>query len=354
MTQRIDIPAGVDPKNWLTSFSSKYFHLILLPTEQCNFRCTYCYEKFDKGRMSDQLQVSIERLMERRSLDISSLSISWFGGEPLVATDIVLRISRYANHLSQLRGFSFNGSITTNGYNLTKDLIGELCTLRLKSFQVSLDGYAMGHDISRKKSNGSGTFDRIWHNVLSARDVDADFSMMLRLHLTQDNEETLELLCSEIASNFGGDKRFIINFQDIRFLGGSPSALIKDIPKNDMSRRVARLKDILLTRGAFSQEQITSNLDASGESAASAMAQVAGFSGSYICYASRPNTLLIRSDGTIGKCTVYLDNDKNRVGKLLPDGSVEIDQDKNRFWSRGFFTKNLSELACPAASLDFW
>lgn len=28
-------------------------HLIILPTEQCNFRCKYCYESFKKGKMSD-------------------------------------------------------------------------------------------------------------------------------------------------------------------------------------------------------------------------------------------------------------------------------------------------------------
>ena len=33
------------------SLSNEYLHLIVLPTEKCNFRCTYCYEDFLNGKM---------------------------------------------------------------------------------------------------------------------------------------------------------------------------------------------------------------------------------------------------------------------------------------------------------------
>jgi molybdenum cofactor biosynthesis enzyme MoaA len=35
-----------------STLSNRIQQLILLPTERCNFRCTYCYEDFVLGRMS--------------------------------------------------------------------------------------------------------------------------------------------------------------------------------------------------------------------------------------------------------------------------------------------------------------
>ena len=56
--------------------------LILLPTEQCNFRCTYCYEDFAIGRMTPEVVSGVKNLIDRRADGLSHLQLSWFGGEP--------------------------------------------------------------------------------------------------------------------------------------------------------------------------------------------------------------------------------------------------------------------------------
>src|SRR5947209_19415198 len=71
----------------------KRLHLILLPTEQCNFRCTYCYEDFSIGRMNPETIQGVKRLIDRRLEGLGFLSVSWFGGEPLLACDIIEDIS---------------------------------------------------------------------------------------------------------------------------------------------------------------------------------------------------------------------------------------------------------------------
>ncbi|MFM6074868.1 MAG: radical SAM protein, partial [Dolichospermum sp.] len=76
--------------------SDKAFELIILPTEQCNFRCIYCYEDFSIGRMKPEVISGIKALLDKRSSKLNFLNLSWFGGEPLVAKDIVLDISEYA------------------------------------------------------------------------------------------------------------------------------------------------------------------------------------------------------------------------------------------------------------------
>jgi hypothetical protein len=48
------------------ALSDRTLHLILLPTEQCNFRCTYCYEDFAIGRMERETINAVKLLLDRR------------------------------------------------------------------------------------------------------------------------------------------------------------------------------------------------------------------------------------------------------------------------------------------------
>ena len=55
-------------------------HLILMTTEQCNFRCTYCYQHFVKGKMKPEVVKGVKELVNERAKTLSNLHISWFGG----------------------------------------------------------------------------------------------------------------------------------------------------------------------------------------------------------------------------------------------------------------------------------
>jgi uncharacterized protein len=126
--------------------SRKAQQLIILPTEKCNFRCSYCYEDFMIGKMKEPVIQGIERFMERRIPELSQFSISWFGGEPLMAKNIVLRIAAHASRLCKQHGVSLDGGLTTNGYILDLDLFEELLSYNQRFFQITLDGWRDGHD----------------------------------------------------------------------------------------------------------------------------------------------------------------------------------------------------------------
>ena len=62
------------------ALSPRILSLILLPTEKCNFRCTYCYEDFAIGRMQPSVVRGIKALITHRVPHLDRLNISWFGG----------------------------------------------------------------------------------------------------------------------------------------------------------------------------------------------------------------------------------------------------------------------------------
>ena len=73
--------------------SASILRLIILPTEQCNYRCKYCYESFKKGKMPQDIQESVIKYVRKNIGRYSGLRVSWFGGEPLLAMDVIEHIS---------------------------------------------------------------------------------------------------------------------------------------------------------------------------------------------------------------------------------------------------------------------
>ena len=66
-----------------------------------------------------------------------------------------------------------------------------------------------------------------------------------------------------------------------------------------------------------------------------------------VCYAARPNSILVRADGRLGKCTVGLSDPVNTIGRLRPDGSLEIDKSKLHPWIKGWETRDPELISCP-------
>lgn len=150
-------------RKFYNAIDNRFFQLTLLPTEKCNFRCSYCYEDYKVGRMSDQTVIAIKKLLENRAKagGLKHLVISWFGGEPLLEKEIVYDVSLLAKKLAKSYGFKYISDMTTNGYFLNGDTIIDLFSSGVLNYQISLDGYQNIHDQTRKTINNRGTFDAI-------------------------------------------------------------------------------------------------------------------------------------------------------------------------------------------------
>ena len=118
----------------LSLVSNRYLELILLPTEQCNFRCVYCYEDFMIGKMQPNKVNAIKKLISQRAADLDVLKISWFGGEPLAAKDIVYDISEHILNLCRDNpALQYISTMTTNGFMLNQSVLTKLVSLGIRS-----------------------------------------------------------------------------------------------------------------------------------------------------------------------------------------------------------------------------
>jgi uncharacterized protein len=315
----------------LTALDDRVLQLIIMPTEACNFRCSYCYEDFALGRMKPTLVAAIKALISKRSNELDCLKISWFGGEPLLARSIVLEISQHANALGAAQDFLFQSDMTTNAFLLTDRVVSDLVSVGVNEFQVSLDGPKQNHDNTRVQANKQGSFDRIYENLTTIKRSDRDVRVLLRLHVHQGNAATIPEFVSELERVFlSGDERFALVLKPIEKLGGQNDDLVEVISASEREKLVALF-------GSLVQSGKSSRVRRSATD-------------SQICYAARPNSFVIRSDGRIGKCTVALQDGRNAIGYLGEDGSVHVDNAKLAPWVRGLATLNPTELACPLAN----
>ena len=167
--------------------------LCICPTMGCNFDCPYCFETHPGGRMNSQVRDDIINLAKRMVDDARAkhLEIVWFGGEPLLAPDIIDELSRQLINLADSRGIRYSAYIITNGYLLTQPIANLLGRCRVEKAQITLDGIGSAHDATRHLANGEGTFERIAANL---QDLKLPFNVKIRHNVHAQNFEQVQVL----------------------------------------------------------------------------------------------------------------------------------------------------------------
>lgn len=302
-------------------------YLIILPTEWCNFRCVYCYEPFDnKVKLMDQSVINGVKLLIKNNIEkVDVLSISWFGGEPLIGYPIIIDIMKFVNELKQKHNFELISDITTNAYALSKDRFEELVKLGVTNYQITFDGDKETHDKLRIRLDKKPTFETIYNHLLEYKQLPQNFLITIRIHLNKYNKESIKKLLERLAKDLKGDKRYQFFIRQI-------SSLYK---KDNSDLEITDYKEILNELYNYAKELGLNTENFDGVSA---------------CYASHPRSFVIKPDGSIAKCTVDMYSDRGIIGKLRDDGTLELDMEKYKWWIRGIYTKNPSTLRCPLYS----
>ncbi len=147
--------------------------IIIKPTFNCNFRCSYCYLSNDVKTDCHVMSIDLAKLIIEQIKDFiskrprKSVTLLWHGGEPLLwGIDNFKQIFEYTDSFKDT--VLFRHSIQTN-----LSLIDDRYITLFKEYGVrvgfSLDGIKSINDNQRKKADGSGTFDCIIDKVDKCR-----------------------------------------------------------------------------------------------------------------------------------------------------------------------------------------
>lgn len=179
-------------KRHVTSFT-------VLPTTACNARCAYCFEQDLSPKSMDE--ATARRVAAYMADNCGeTVSISWFGGEPLCNIPAIRTICAELRR----RGITYDSILTSNGYFLTPDIACEAKRdWGLKNVQITLDGTkAVYESVKRYVNDCGGAFERVLDNIGGA--LDAGIETVVRLNIDRNNANDLSELLDLLAARFSG------------------------------------------------------------------------------------------------------------------------------------------------------
>jgi len=152
---------------------TEQLRVTVLTTLQCNFACDYCFQG-DHGdhnkhaeKMSLETSARVAAWIEERVLQLhpKRLTITFFGGEPLLNIPAMYDLAERAQAFCREHGTTLALGIITNGLLITEELVDRLLPYGLGYIKITLDGDREMHNKMRPLRGGQGTFDRIVENV---------------------------------------------------------------------------------------------------------------------------------------------------------------------------------------------
>ena len=297
-------------------YQNKLLSLTIIPTADCNFKCVYCYQTSKNAYIDREVVENIIKYIEKNVQYYSALSITWFGGEPLLCKDEVLYIIKKAKNLCLKHNKPFVSYMTTNGYELDLNFFTKSLKNGLRYYQITIDGDSNIHNLQRPHILHSDSFERIIDNLsLISKNTDKlRFEIGIRINVSKKSLATMPVFIEKLSELFAADKRFVLIWQWVRDWGGD--RIDKGLT---ISNTVCKdLMKISMEKGMRCYEVLSCN------------------SGTDICEAAYKNGYVINYVGKVYKCAMKtFDNpeeDMNCIGELNNRGDIEIDEIKEAKW----------------------
>ena len=156
--------------------------LCLHVSHDCNLRCQYCFAQTgDFGTVRSLMNAETAKraidFVIARSKHRHNIEVDFFGGEPLMAFDVVKETVEYAKAQGQKHDKNFRFTMTTNGLLLNDEVI-EYLNREMSNVVLSLDGRKEINDEMRKTIGGTGSYDVIlpkMRQLVQGRDKNKDY-----------------------------------------------------------------------------------------------------------------------------------------------------------------------------------
>lgn len=183
-----------------TKYQTDQLNMMVVVTNACNFRCEYCVQEHEIKNLSSNAEHNILEFIKNNAKIKRNITISWFGGEPLLKFADIKRMLHKACQYGDEYGCKITSDITTNGYLLNEQNIREMKQLNVKSIQITIDGDRESHNKRRYLAGAGETYDKIKENLIKVSEQ--NIFVILRINIDEKNVDTATNILSEIPEQY--------------------------------------------------------------------------------------------------------------------------------------------------------
>lgn len=279
-------------------YNSSDMSLTILPTRGCNFGCIYCYEQ-DRPNvlMNEQTEKAIVKFVCSNS-NLKRLSVVWYGGEPLLNFDSMVRLTKMFKQLN----IEYSAKIVSNGYLLTKEKADLMKDLAIRNIQITFDGSEEIHNQRRFLLGGQPTYRKIMDNLKYLLSINKEITIDIRTNIDRRNKDDYNKFYQDFKSE--------INDKRVTMYPGFVSDLLS-------SECVS--PEFNISEGGYKAQFILDIFDKYGIEIKSFLPKYRRHS----CVASKYFAFVIGPEGELYKCWRMVGNQKEAIGNVN-DGSFDM------------------------------
>lgn len=279
-------------------YNSSDMALTILPTRGCNFGCIYCYEQ-DRPNvlMNEQTEKAIVKFVCSNS-NLKRLSVVWYGGEPLLNFDSMVRLTKMFKQLN----IEYSAKIVSNGYLLTKEKANLMKDLAIRNIQITFDGSEEIHNQRRFLLGGQPTYRKIMDNLKYLLSINKEITIDIRTNIDRRNKDDYNKFYQDFKSE--------INDKRVTMYPGFVSDLLS-------SECVS--PEFNISEGGYKAQFILDIFDKYGIEIKSFLPKYRRHS----CVASKYFAFVIGPEGELYKCWRMVGNQKETIGNVN-DGSFDM------------------------------
>lgn len=197
--------------NVIKNSSEKIANIIIAPTLECNAHCFYCFENgYRKGKMSTETAEVLVDFLEK-NWNGEKLGITWFGGEPLLASEIIDYVSRRLKE----KEIIFSSKVTTNGSLFDERVAEKAIKLwNVEKVQVTIDAIENEYnEIKKYDKEYPDAFSLVMRNIKSA--ISLGINLKIRINFDPCKQEKALETMNYLMRHFNNSKYIKIYFAPI-------------------------------------------------------------------------------------------------------------------------------------------
>ena len=278
----------------------KCYHFTITPTLSCNARCFYCYEAGTLAQTVNAKKAKdIINFIKHKAGNSKCISITWFGGEPLLACDVIEKIT---HELEQC--YTIGASVLTNGSLLSVPNIKLLKRCHVNKIQLSIDGYSKCYEQRKAYADSKITFNSVIENIQHC--ISEEIHVALRLNFDRNNYASIIELIEFLGNTFY--KSDFLSAYPAELFGNQ---IIEPYEENDL---------IVAMNHILQKLEEKNLLDIKG----TVQKEIRGCA----CMAHDPYSLVIDPMGYLYHCEHDVGNPKLSIGTIYT-GIQELDSKRN-------------------------